>query len=36
MTLAPLPANKRKRHFFSEHELIDKELEDHNEEDAEE
>jgi translation initiation factor IF-3 len=35
MTLAPLPANKRKRHFFSEHELIDKDLEDDNEEDDE-
>ena len=23
MTLAPLPANKRKRHFFSEHELVE-------------
>ena len=34
MTLAPLPANKRKRKFFSEHELIDKELEDDHEEDA--
>ena len=22
MTLAPLPANKRKRHFFSEHDLV--------------
>ena len=33
MTLAPLPANKRKRHFYSVHDLIDKELEDDNEED---
>ena len=35
MTLAPLPANKRKRQFFSEHELIDKELEDDNAEEEE-
>jgi translation initiation factor IF-3 len=35
MTLAPLPANKRKRHFFSVHDLIDKELEDDNEEEDE-
>ena len=35
MTLAPLPANRRKRRFFSVHDLIDKDLEDHNEEDDE-
>ena len=31
MTLAPLPANKRKRHFFSDHELPSLESTDHAE-----
>jgi translation initiation factor IF-3 len=35
MTLAPLPQNKRKRHFFSEHELPPLEDSDHEEEEDE-
>ncbi|HEY3900700.1 MAG TPA: translation initiation factor IF-3 [Chthoniobacter sp.] len=36
MTLAPLPANKRKRHFFSDHELPPLEDEEEEEEEEEE
>ena len=36
MTLAPLPANKRKRHFFSDHELPPLEEEEEEAEEAEE
>ncbi len=35
MTLAPLPSNKRKRHFFSEHELVEEPGEDSAEPEAE-
>jgi translation initiation factor IF-3 len=36
MTLAPLPANKRKRHFLSSHDLPDLPEEEDEEEEAEE
>lgn len=35
MTLAPLPANKRKRHFFTEHELLETDDEDEEDDDEE-